>query len=113
MRYTVTDNKVYRDGELVRECASHLDALKHRVRMYEAYRTIKAEMIEPDDKPNLLAGAVDACVDTAISLMNANDLTSLPGWAQQICSLVVAADAAIDELLEVLGIPDPDEEPEG
>ena len=53
--------------------------------------------------------AIDAAIDQAIDLFAAVDVTTLPAEVQQAIALIQAADATVDELLEALGIPDPDE----
>ena len=60
--------------------------------------------------PGAAAQAVDAAIDEAIDLFASVDLTSLPAEVQQAIALVQAADATVDELLDALGIPDPDED---
>lgn len=64
-----------------------------------------------DDPKNLLAAA-DASVDSALELLTGFDLTTLPPIVQQAISCVVAADASLDELMDALGIADPDESTE-
>ena len=96
-------------GVVVGEFATVQEALtlqsslmNHVVRQYAA-------MINGDDaKPSDLASSVDACLDAAASQIMANDVTALPGWAQQVVSLTIAAGVAIDQLLIAMGIPDPD-----
>jgi hypothetical protein len=53
--------------------------------------------------------AVDEALDAAEALIIANDATSLPGWAQQVVSLALAAGSVADELLEAMNIVDPDD----
>jgi hypothetical protein len=65
---------------------------------------------EDASDPAALITAVDAAIDEAIDLFAAADLTSLPAEVQQAIALVQAADATVDELLDALGIPDPDED---
>lgn len=65
---------------------------------------------EDDTDPGVAAQAVDAAIDEAINLFAAVDLTSLPAEVQQAIALVQAADAAVDELLDALGVSDPDED---
>lgn len=69
----------------------------------------------PDDpevtaSPQDLALAVDAAVDQALVLLADVDLTSLPAEVQQAIVLIQAADSASDDLLDALGVPDPDED---
>jgi hypothetical protein len=65
---------------------------------------------ESEDDPATLAQAVDAALDAAVALFDTVDPLSLPVEIQQAINLVGAAAVAIDELLEVAGIPDPDDE---
>lgn len=60
--------------------------------------------------PKTLALAVDAAIDQALALLVDVDLTSLPGEVQRAIALVQTADAASDDLLDALGVPDPDED---
>lgn len=64
---------------------------------------------EDGDNPNDLISAVDASIDQAIDLLSTVDATSLPAEVQQAIALIQAADATIDGLMDILGIPDPDE----
>jgi hypothetical protein len=52
--------------------------------------------------------AVDAALDEALTLLN-SVADSLPAEAQQAVALLNAADAAMDDLLASLNLPDPDE----
>lgn len=65
---------------------------------------------EAASNPGQLAQAVDASIDEAIDLLAAVDAASLPAEVQQAVALIQAADAAVDELLDALGVPDPDED---
>jgi hypothetical protein len=68
-----------------------------------------------DDAPTdigALAQAVDAPIDEALSLLSAFDVESLPAEVQQAIALIQAADTAADELLDALGVADPDEDTE-
>ena len=65
---------------------------------------------EDDTDPVALISAVDAAVDEALALLAGVDLTTLPAEVQQAIALIQAADVASDELLDTLGIPDPDED---
>ena len=67
---------------------------------------------ESDSDPIALISGVDAAIDEALSLIVDVDLTTLPAEVQQAIALIRAADVAADELLEALGIPDPDEDAE-
>jgi hypothetical protein len=65
---------------------------------------------ELDDNPKALAAAVDATLDEAINLLADVDTSGLPEPVAQALGLLTAADAAMDELMTVMGVPDPDEE---
>jgi HK97 family phage prohead protease len=72
-----------------------------------AARVLRA--LDTDEDPNALASALDATLDEAINLLEGVDITSLPPDVQQALALVNAAEVASDQLLEVLGLPDPDD----
>ena len=65
---------------------------------------------EDQSDPVALISATDAAIDSAIDLFAQVDVTTLPAEVQQAIALIQAADAAADELLDALGIPDPDED---
>lgn len=65
---------------------------------------------EPDDNPGTLAQSVDAALDQAMVLLGGIDTATLPNEVAEAIALLVAADAAVDELLVVMGVPDPDPE---
>lgn len=62
-----------------------------------------------DDDPASLASAVDAALDAMANLVSKNDLTALPGWAQQAINLALAAGETVDDLLGAMNVPDPDD----
>lgn len=74
----------------------------------KAFGRKDADTEDQSDPAALIAG-VDAAIDQAIDLFAAVDATTLPAEVQQAIALIQAADATVDELLESLGIPDPDE----
>ena len=57
-----------------------------------------------------LAQAADAAVDEAMALVAGVDTSTLPSNVGQALGLLTAADSALDELLEALGVYDPDED---
>ena len=63
-----------------------------------------------DEDPATLASAVDAALDEACRLLEGVDVSSLPDPVQQACALVQAAGVAVDELLDVMGVDDPDDD---
>ncbi len=60
--------------------------------------------------PATLALAAEAAIDEAVTILDGVDVTTLPAEVQQALSLVQAADVAMDELLDALGVQDPDED---
>jgi hypothetical protein len=56
------------------------------------------------------AQAVDAALDEAVRILGGVDTSSLPPEVQQAIGLVFAAEAAVDDLLDALGVDDPDED---
>ncbi len=56
-----------------------------------------------DDDPGACAQAVDAAIDEALDLFAAGEI-------EQAIALVQAADLSVDTLLDILGVPDPDED---
>lgn len=59
--------------------------------------------------PNDLAGAVDAAMDAAFALLVGIDQSTLPPEVAQALSLMRAADSTLDDLMDSLGVADPDE----
>jgi hypothetical protein len=58
-----------------------------------------------------LASAVDAALDAAAQqiMVNQAEISNLPTWAQQVLSLAISAGETVDELLDAMGIADPDD----
>lgn len=65
---------------------------------------------DPDQDSGQLASAIDAACDAATALLRSVDTTSLPPEVQQALALFDAAGVAADELLDALGIDDPDDD---
>lgn len=63
--------------------------------------------------PVALVQATDAALDEATDLLADIDTTSLDPKLQQAIALVYAAGESIDEVLDALGLPDPDEPDSG
>ncbi|MCU1494857.1 MAG: Tsac [Acidimicrobiaceae bacterium] len=61
-----------------------------------------------DEDPSTLASAVDSCLDKAAELVADLDTSTLPDNVQEAISLMQAAGVAVDELLVVMGVDDPD-----
>lgn len=64
---------------------------------------------DPTDDPRTLASALDASLDQACQLLIGVDTNSLPPDVQQAIALLYAASYVADELLETMGVPDPDD----
>ena len=65
----------------------------------------------PDETdPKTLISAVDASLDQAQKIIDSIDVSSLPPEVQQALSLLIAAGESIDEAMDAMNIPDPDEE---
>lgn len=69
---------------------------------------LKRAMSDADDNPGRLAQAVDAALDQMQVLLQGVDAEALPAEVQQALGLLTAADNAVDKLLMVLGVSDPD-----
>jgi HK97 family phage prohead protease len=65
--------------------------------------------VDPDEDTAQLALAVDAALDSAIGCAEGVDMTTWPAEAQQMFGCVVAAETAVDALLEQMGVADPDD----
>ena len=56
--------------------------------------------------------STDAIIDAALAMIEKIDTESLPTEVQQVFALIQAADVAVDELMELAGVDDPDDETE-
>jgi HK97 family phage prohead protease len=56
-----------------------------------------------------LAAALDSIIDQACALCDGMDMSTLPADMTQACYLITAADSVSDDLMEAMGIYDPDE----
>lgn len=65
---------------------------------------------EGDDDPAALASALDATLDQACQLIDGVDTSALPSEVAQACALITAAETIADELLDAMGLPNPDED---
>lgn len=63
-----------------------------------------------DADPAELAQALDAAIDEALNLLEATDISTLPEEVAQAVALFQGADVLSDELLDALGVTDPDED---
>lgn len=75
-------------------------------------RALETMVDDADEDTGQLALAVDAALDAAIACAAGVDVTGWPSECQQMFGCVVAAETAADDLLEALGLADPDDEEE-
>jgi phage head maturation protease len=73
----------------------------------------RAAADDADDDPAQLAAALDAVLDEATELIAGVDLSTLPPDVAQACNLLVAAETVVDELMEAMGLYDPDDDEGG
>lgn len=73
-------------------------------------KSLTSDVVTKDADPVDLIQATDASLDQATDLFDSVDITTLPAEIQQAIALVQAAGVAIDEFMDVAGIPDPDED---
>lgn len=66
--------------------------------------------VEADEDPGALAQAVDAALDEASTLLATVDQSTLPPEVQQAIALITAAEVTVDQLLDVMGVEDPDDD---
>ena len=94
------------DAEMIQTVHDHASALGAA-----CGKSVKAVTDGEDaTDPTTLALAIDATLDEAVTLLEGVDLESLPAEVQQAIALVQAADLVSDELLDALGVQDPDED---
>lgn len=89
------------------EILSELDHLPAGAQRAAAARLARA-MSDVTDPAQMLASA-DAAMDQAIDLFTGVDRTTLPPEVAQGIDLVIGAGDIIDDCMDALGIPDPDE----
>lgn len=77
-----------------------------------AVKSVKAVAGAPEDTTGTptLASALDAAIDAALSSVDGLDMSAWPAEVVSFYNLVQAADIACDELLDSLGLADPDED---
>lgn len=85
------------------------DAMEAKPEAQRAQDTPNADT-DPDDDPAALAGSLDATLDQASALISGVDLSTLPPEVAQACALLVAAETVADELLQAMGVYDPDDD---
>lgn len=64
---------------------------------------------DSENDPGAVAQALDSILDAACDACRDADVTTWPAEARQMHALLNAADAVVDDLLESLGVEDPDE----
>jgi phage head maturation protease len=73
----------------------------------------QSERQDADDDVIAMIGALDAVLDSASGLLVGVDLSTLPPDVAQACNLLVAAEVTADELMELVGADDPDDDEPG
>jgi HK97 family phage prohead protease len=68
---------------------------------------------DPDDDPGPLLASLDATLDSAVALAGEFPRESLPEPVAQALDLLVGADALVDQLMDLLGVYDPDDDDQG
>jgi hypothetical protein len=96
------------DAEKIQGIHDHATALGADCAAAKGYGR-KDGVVEAEPDPGQLAQSVDAAIDAALVLLANTDLAGLPAEVQQAIALVQAADSAVDELMDALNVPDPDE----
>lgn len=72
-------------------------------------KPVHTKAMDDASDPGVLAQGVDAALDQACALLADVDLSTLPEPVAQAIGLVTSAAATVDELLDALGVDDPDE----
>lgn len=73
-------------------------------------KVAKIKRADLDDDPTALIAALDATLDEAVNLIAAFNRDDVDPAVLQVFDLVVAAESVVDELMEVQGVLDPDDE---
>lgn len=103
-----------RAGEWLRE-SEHVPAVVARAaisrlaKRSDVLRGALQATRDSDDSPGALVAALDATLDQCCALIQGADLTALPPDVAQAIVLITAAETVADDLMEMLGIYDPDD----
>lgn len=98
------------DAQFCDQCGTKL-AGRDDVKVAKAASDVAAKaMSDGMDRVAELAKAVDAALDEACDLIDGVNLDGVPAEVRQALDLVAAASESVDELLDVLGVDDPDDE---
>ena len=73
------------------------------------YRAVRAAAGDADEDVDDLLASLDAVLDQASALAEQTDSETLPADAAQVMDLVTAAEAIVDQLMDKLGVFDPDD----
>lgn len=92
------------------EVYSDLVARRQSIQVTTSRAVTDAAESDLDDDAATLAASLDAVLDEAVGLLQGVDTSGLEPDVQQAIALVNAADALADELLEVMGVPDADDD---
>jgi len=99
--------KAMRDGDLSGPEAR--EALVLLLDAEDAEATESRAPLDADEDTTSLALGIDAALDAALACAAGVDVTAWPAECQQMWASVVAAETAVDALLEALGVADPDD----
>lgn len=75
-----------------------------------ANKSFAFKAADADDDPAAMVASIDAVLDEACKLVAGIDRQSLPPEVVQCLDLLNAAESAVDDLMDVLGIYDPDDD---
>lgn len=84
--------------------------MKKAMRAFAKRASEMSKRADGDDDPSALLAALDATLDEACNLVAGIDRAGLPPEVGQALDLVVAAESIVDELMELMGVYDPDDD---
>lgn len=96
------------DGTVTLGEPARVNLVEQILPIEKSYRLAKKDADVAD--PAAMIQQIDAALDQIPTLLDGIDVDPLPAAVQQALSLAQAAGAVVDELMDALGIPDPDEE---
>ena len=97
-----------RAGEWLKE-SERMPAVVARAALQRFAKRIDVMQLR-EDSPGALVAAIDATLDQACELVVGWDMSTLPPEVGQALTLMLAAEHVSDELMDMLGIFDPDED---
>lgn len=76
-------------------------------------KLFKGNLRDADEDPEVMLQGLDATLDEMLDLVADIDVEAEPEEVGQLCALVGTADAAIDQIMDLMGIYDADDDSEG